>query len=150
MISFSNLNCCFNGSLAYIYIWFSKNQKIVYVGQTNNRKGTLGRAIEHISETGTLRKQFEEKYGQKLENVEDLYLLSFPLPPKYEFICIESAYRLAVEYNVQIFLRELRNRVNPVFNIISRVTYTDIASQKIIKDIANKIATDFLSTYSLA
>jgi hypothetical protein len=150
MIPYKNLNCCFNGSLAYIYIWFSKKQKMVYVGQTNNRKGTIGRAIEHVSESGTLRKQFEEKYGQKLEDVDDLYLLSFPLPSKYEFICIESAYRLAVEYNVQIALRELRNSVNPIFNIISRVTYTDIASEKVTKDLATKIATDFLATYSLA
>jgi hypothetical protein len=144
----SNLACTYDRSFAYIYIWFSKTWKIVYVGQTNGHKGTLGRAFEHVSEGGTLRKRFEEKTGLSLEASKDLYLLSYPLPQKKEYISIESSYRLAIEYYVQINLRKYRGSMDPIFDVISKVVYTDVGSNFSVQNIANDITKKFIATYT--
>ena len=94
-------NTIFNCHSAYIYIWFSKKDKIVYVGMTNNRVGTLGRAAQHLDLKGTLRQRFEEVRGYSINQSEDLILFTFSLPIKKEFITVEKSYREAVEYLVQ-------------------------------------------------
>lgn len=146
--SFSTLACSFDSANAYIYIWLSKKWKVIYVGQTNNCKGTIGRAIEHIGVDGTLRKRFKEKIGLNLEVSKDLYLLSFPLPQEKRYISLESSYRLAVEYNVQIGLRECRSSLNPVYDVISKVTYTDVASKHNVKELAEDIIQKFIKVYN--
>lgn len=142
------MRCSFDGSKSYIYLWISKKCGIVYVGQTNGKDGTLGRAINHVQYDGTLRRRFREIMGLELEYADDLYLLSFPLPKGKEFISIESSYRLAVEYKVQTKLLESRGQVNPCFRVISQVTYTDVASNKQIISLADNIVDQFIEIYT--
>ncbi len=108
----SLISTCFNGSdIAYIYLWISKKYKVIYVGQTNGKRGSFGRAFSHIQDGGTLRLQFEEKVGIKLEEADDLVLVSYPLPQQQEYMSIESSYREAIEYLVQIKLRDIRGKL---------------------------------------
>src|SRR5690554_1395085 len=98
--------------VAYIYIWVSKSYSILYVGMTNNSAGPIGRASGHFSSRGTFRKRFNEEKGIGVEKVEDMILLSFPLPKKQLFISVESSYRESVEYLVQKELQLLRGKLN--------------------------------------
>lgn len=63
----SFISSAFDGKNAFIYLWISKKWKVIYVGQTNDRKGSFGRAFSHIQNNGTLRMRFEEEVGIKLE-----------------------------------------------------------------------------------
>ena len=107
------------GSTAFVYTWVSKQWKMVYVGQTNDSRGTLGRARAHVGSAGTLRKRFEEEVGINLESAADLVLFSFPLPQRPEYTSEESSYREAIEYLVQVGLYELRLKLEPPPKIIS-------------------------------
>lgn len=71
----------YKGTLeAYIYIWFSKSTGFVYVGETNNIKGVVGRAVQHITnDTGTLYNRIYNK-GYDINQINDFILLSYPLP----------------------------------------------------------------------
>lgn len=140
----------FDGTSAFIYIWISKKWKVVYVGQTNERRGSFGRAFSHVSSYGTLRTHFEEETGAKLELADDLVLISFPLPQKPEYIGEESSYREAIEYLVQIGLRDIRGKVNPTFTLISNVRTVERASNPSLKRYADFIVERFLESYSKA
>ena len=144
-VQLKHMKCSFDGRLAYIYLWYSKKWRIVYVGQTNGINGTIGRAINHIQPDGTLRKCFKEETGLPLEYASDLYLLSFP--KDRVFTSAESSYRLAVEYRVQTKLLKIRGEISPCFKIISNVTYTDIASNQDIIKLADDIVEQFVNIY---
>lgn len=141
------LNLQFDPNYSYIYIWVSKKTKSVYVGQTYNKRGAIGRAYEHVSSEGTLRKRFLDVHGMQLEQVNDLFLLSFPLPKEGLFCSSESSYRIAVEYHVQIKLLFIRDRVDPIFRIISNVTSSEYSSHKRLQMIADDISERFLLIY---
>jgi hypothetical protein len=134
---------------AYIYIWVSKSEKLVYVGQTNEKNGTWGRGFSHIQTYGTLRIRCEERIGLNLEQISDLYLFSYLLPQKSEYISIESSFRLAVEYLVQANLYEARGNLNPVFKLISNISPTDRTTNNQVKNLADAIVQDFIKNYDL-
>lgn len=79
---------------AYIYIWFSKSTKLVYVGETNNRHGVIGRADQHVGhKKGTLYNRVYDK-GYDLDEINDFILLSYPLPREKSFF----QKKLLIEY----------------------------------------------------
>ena len=136
-------------STAFIYTWISKQWKIVYVGQTNDARGTLGRARQHVGSSGTLRKRFEAEVGLPLESADDLILLSFPLPAQSQYMTEESSYREAVEYLVQIGMYEARLRLSPAPKIISVIRCNPVrVSDVAIRRYADEILQVFSETYS--
>ena len=136
-----------NGAFAYIYIWYSKQGRCIYVGQTNEKHGVLGRARSHIGSTGTLRLRVHEKKGASIEEYDDWNLLSYRLPAQKNYTSIESSHRLAVEYLIQVKLLEIRGDLNPPLQIISNVTYSDYCSQPRIIRLAEEIIEEFKSSY---
>lgn len=138
----------FKGRLeAYIYIWFSKKEKLVYVGQTNNYQGVIGRALQHIEpETGTLYKRVED-FGYKLTDIEDFVLLSYPLPREKAYLSSDTSYRISVEYLVQKGLIASKIKSKTPYKLISNVTagqYTDLKS---VQNISKEIINDFMEIY---
>lgn len=143
---FSNI---FDGNnKSYIYIWVSKKLKCVYVGETNERRGSFGRARSHIGSKGTLRERFEERLGEKLEAGDDLTLLTFQLPQDVKYTGIESTYRECVEYLVQTQLLQIRRNYNPSFQIISNVRTFSRTNDASVKKIADDIVEGFSKVYS--
>lgn len=138
----------YKGNLeAYIYIWFSKLYRMVYVGETNNVNGVIGRANQHITrETGTLYNRFYDE-GYDIAELNDLLLLSFPLPREKKFRSEESSYRISIEYLVQKFLLDLRSKSQNPYKLISQVTTGPYIEQKRLIAIATKISKDFLEIY---
>lgn len=130
---------------SYIYIWFSKVHRVIYIGMTNQRVGTLGRAKEHFQPNpiGTLRKRFYENRGYDIENVEDFTLFSFELPSERMFFSEETSYREAVEFLVQDKIRKESINFFPSIQIISKVRPNDRTSNKRIIRLANKIFNKF-------
>ena len=132
---------------AYIYIWFSKSTKLVYVGETNNIHGVIGRANQHVGHSnGTLYHRVYDK-GYVLDQIDDFVLLSYPLPREKRYISEETAYRISVEYLVQKKL--IGNQINsPVkYTLVSNVEvgpHTGLAS---LQKIADDIVEDFSSAY---
>ncbi|MEQ8683292.1 MAG: GIY-YIG nuclease family protein [Cyclobacteriaceae bacterium] len=136
----------FNGfGQAYIYIWISKKHKVVYVGMTNGFTGTIGRASGHFNRRGQFRKRFTQYRGYEINDVEDMVLLSFPLPKKQEFISVERSYREAVEYLVQKGLIQIRGTLNPNFDIISWVR----DSPRVGNSEVRRLAREIIDTFSL-
>lgn len=133
---------------AYIYIWVMKSCQAVYIGQTNCRYGVLGRAGQHVLPQGTLRQRLEE-WGYDLDRVDDSILLSFPLPREPRFLGVDSAYREAVEYHVQVKLQKERVKCFPPFCIISHVSCTYPIEYTSIEMIADQIVLQFIAVYPL-
>jgi len=144
----SYISDIFDSKYAYIYIWYSQNYRCLYVGQTNGGTGVLGRANAHMQRDGTLRKRFNEAVGEHLENTNDWNLISAKLPLKKKYTTVESSFRLAVEYLVQIKLHGIRSELSPPFRIISTVTYTDYCSVNEVIKVSDKIVERFKEFYS--
>lgn len=145
----SIISSCFDGYCkAYIYLWISKKWQIIYVGQTNDKRGSIGRAFSHIQDEGTLRQRFEEEVGVRLEQADDLILVSYPLPQEPKYFGIETSYREAIEYLVQIGLRDIRGDVEPTFQVISNIRCNDRTSSPFIRKYATEIVRNFQANYS--
>lgn len=132
---------------AYIYIWFSIKTAFVYVGQTNNKNGVLGRAIEHINcKNGTLYKRLYEK-GYDLNDIDDFFILSYQLPQEKRFLTEETSYRISVEYLVQKLLIKRRKNISKPYILLSNVTPGPFVNVAKMNNIAEEIVNDFLSIY---
>ena len=132
---------------AYIYIWFSKEYKVVYVGETNNVNGVVGRANQHVSMgKGTLYNCLNEK-GYDLYELNDLLLLSYSLPSEKIFLSEETAYRISVEYLVQYYLQLLRKETDEPYQLISHVLPGPFVEHERMKNIAKNISDDFIELY---
>lgn len=133
---------------SYIYIWFSKECALVYVGQTNNVYGVIGRGCQHVTQgSGTLYQRLYGK-GYDLNEMNDLVLLSYPLPREQRFLSEETSYRISVEYLVQKGLIEKRILCSKPFNLISNVTPGPYCGLKGMENIASEIINDFLNIYN--
>lgn len=133
---------------AYIYIWFSKSTRLVYVGETNNVNGVIGRANQHvIKNRGTLYNRVYDK-GYNLYEIEDFVLLSYPLPREKRYTSEETSFRISVEYLVQKKLIENRINSKTSYELISNVDVGPHVGLAVVEQIANKIAEDFGEIYN--
>jgi hypothetical protein len=137
----------FSSEHAYIYIWVSKNNKFVYVGQTASSTGTLGRAAQHVAADGVLRRKVNEETGLALEEVRDLKCWSYKLPEHTEFTSTGSSYREAVEYLVQRGILDVRSEIEPSVSPISDVRYSNRANIDLVESCAQEILDEFMSSY---
>jgi hypothetical protein len=145
----SYVSNCFEGrGIAYIYLWVTKRWRVVYVGQTNDSVGTIGRACGHLKALGTFRTRFEDLVGVDLEQADDLVLISYALPREPEYTGEESSYREAVEYQVLYRLTLLRGELTPAFKLISINRYSGRASIPSVDRCAEAIVNDFQAKYS--
>lgn len=120
---------------------------MVYVGETNNINGVIGRANQHITrETGTLYNRFYDE-GYDIAELDDLLLLSFPLPREKKFRSEETSYRISIEYLVQKFLLDLRAKSQCPYKLISQVIAGPYVEQKRLINIADGISKDFFEVY---
>lgn len=145
----SDLSSCFMGvGRGYIYILYSKKQHALYVGQTNDRAGTIGRLNAHISTNGTFRIRLLEKEGIDLNEVDDLHMFSYSLPKDPRFTGLDRSYREGVEYLVQKQLHEVRGRLKPFMRIVSNVDYNDTAQLALVLSTAQDVFNALLNMFS--
>ncbi len=132
---------------AYIYIWFSKSARLVYVGETNNIHGVVGRADQHVGHSsGTLYHRVFDK-GFDLDSIEDFVLLSYPLPREKKYTSEETSYRISVEYLVQKLLIERKKDFKPSFMLVSNVEAGPHTGLNSVRRLAEDIVVDFCEAY---
>lgn len=132
---------------AYIYIWFSKSTGFVYVGETNNVRGVIGRAVQHVTnETGTLYNRIYDQ-GYDINQIDDFILLSYPLPREKRFRSEETSHRISVEYLVQKKLIERRKDQDKPYKTVSNVKPGPFVDLAIIQKLSDEIVDDFIDIY---
>jgi hypothetical protein len=146
-VTHSHLGSCFRGSRAYIYILYSLNQRALYVGQTAERHGVIGRLCGHIATDGTLRTRLYE-HGVELNEVDDLTVFAYCLPEDPRYIGIESAYRQGVEFLVQKGLRMGGGPLHLPLRIVSNIAYNDAAAQPMVIRAADQVLAAFIAAYT--
>ncbi len=132
---------------AYIYIIYSEAHKALYIGQTNDRHGVIGRFAAHIGSQGTLRARLME-IGIDLNSVGDLNLFAYCLPNDARFISLEKTHREGVEYLVQSRLYRARGKTIPAMQIVSNVMPSGAAALPHIQRTAENIVADFIRLYT--
>jgi len=101
-----------NGSIsekrAYIYLIYSEEFDVVYVGQTYNSRGALARLSQHLSHGSgnQFRKRLKDLVDHDYISLNRVYFAAFPLVGKEKYE-IES-YRIAVEFNT---FKNILNRI---------------------------------------
>lgn len=139
---------CFVGlRRGYIYMLYTKTERRVYIGQTNDRNGVIGRLAGHVSPGGTFRTRLSDE-GVLLDHIADLHVFAFCLPNEPRFTGIDRSYREGVEHLVQKRLHTLRADLNPPMQIVSYVEYNPAAEQPSVKRIADQVIDAFLHAYN--
>ncbi|HEX8600714.1 MAG TPA: hypothetical protein VF952_19630 [Chloroflexia bacterium] len=147
-VTHTQLGSCFLGNgQAYIYILYSRNQRALYVGQTSDQSGVVGRLCAHISQGGTLRTRLYD-HGVDLNDVDDLTVFAYRLPDDPRYTGIDRAYREGVEYLVQKGLRLDTGALRPALVIVSNVTYNEAATQVSIQNTAQLVLEAFKTSYA--
>jgi len=107
---------------AYVYVLCSKQNHVLYVGQTNDPGGVCARLAGHISARGTFRARLRELDELLIEEIEDLEVFAFALPPRAQYTSRDETWREGVEYNVQTLLIQAGADWRPYFRVVSRPT----------------------------
>ena len=133
---------------AYIYIWFSKEYRFVYVGETANTHGVIGRANQHVEiGEGTLYSRVYDE-GYELDDINDFVLLSYSLPRERRFLSDDSGFRTSVEYLIQQKLIEARKNVSDPYKCISNVSTGPYLNLEYIRRLAERIKDDLIDVYT--
>jgi len=120
---------------AYIYLIYSREFNVVYVGETYNRKGALARLSQHLSNHGK-GKQFRDKVEDFINHdfvsFNKIHFAAFPLVGKENYE--NKSYREAVELNTfKNILNKIDNsEIHPV--VISRHTSSSHSDLPFIQD----------------
>lgn len=138
---------CLGRGMAYIYILCSKRNHVVYVGQTNARGGVLTRLGGHLDHNGTFRKRLSESLLVDVEELDDLEVFAFALPPLPQYTSLDETYREGVEYGVQKRLQTLRAQWQPYFQIVSNVTAPDTTGLPEVIRLSQQIVTELERLY---
>ena len=131
---------------SYIYLLYSKKYNIIYVGQTCEQNGALGRLCGHLANNGTFRSKVYET-GYNIDEISDLSLCVYRLPNVAYFSSAERTYREGVEFLVQKRLRDISGELSPYLKVVSWVKYNDSASLPEIKKVAKSVIEEFIGLY---
>lgn len=142
------IRSCFVGTQrSYIYILYSKRERRVYVGQTNEQCGVIGRLAGQVSAKGTFRSRLRDE-GINLDEIADLHVFAYRLPDDPRYINTDRSHREGVEHLVQKRLHALRADVTPTFNIVSNVEYNATADLPYVRRVADSLIAAFVQAYT--
>lgn len=86
----------------------------------------------------------------ELDGMDDLLLLSYPLPDGWRFTGTESSGREAVEYWVQVGIRDLQDEFREFLRLVSHVRPADYFDAREARRLAWGIVKDFKEVYDCA
>jgi hypothetical protein len=143
-------NACFVGSRrGVVYIGFSRQARIAYVGQTAGGGGVIGRWSHHLSaSTSSFWRRVDERGECSADSISDLEVFASELGSEPQWNGAESSYREAAEYLVQVGLRGVSGDLVPYLRIISEVRANETCELRIVRDRAAEILSGFLALYS--
>ena len=131
----------------YVYLGFSCAEHIVYVGQTIDKRGFMGRWIDHLSRgaDSSFCARLAEYDEKAFDRITDLRILAWDLGDDPNFHTLETSHREAVEFLVQ---KDLRNaRLDPWLKPISTVRFSPAVNRDFVKEKASEIVDEFKAHY---
>jgi hypothetical protein len=141
-------NCFVGSGFGYIYILYTKAERRLYIGQTNDQCGVIGRLAEHVGPRGTLRARLYDE-GLHLNEIEDLQVFAYRLPNDLRYVGADRAHREGVEHLVQKRLHALRGDLTPPMKIVSYVRYNPAAELPDVKHVADQLIIAFVNEYAV-
>jgi hypothetical protein len=133
----------------YVYLGFSCAEHIVYVGQTLDKRGFLGRWTDHLArrDRSSFFCRLAEHDEDAFDRITDLRVLAWDLGDNRPFATIETSHREAVEYLVQKELWGFCGELDPWLRPISKVRASAAVERDFVRDKAAEIVTEFRSYY---
>ncbi|WP_020375129.1 hypothetical protein [Sulfobacillus thermosulfidooxidans] len=121
----------------FLYVLCLPDLKAVYVGETADALGILGRIHGHLTSGGTLRQRLEA-YEYSIRSVDELGRMTIVIVDLIEFDPQAQLVllRRALEYLVQQALRTIGCQTETQFVVISTVRPTERIYDKDVRDIA--------------
>lgn len=117
-----------------------KPKPLVYVGQTCQKNGVLGRFFQHMS-GGTLTEIMHEN---GIYEFEDISVTAVDLSEYEIFADIYSRKREALEFLIQREMKAAGCKTAMPFRVISRVYYNGEVSNHTIEKLAKQIVKDII------
>lgn len=134
----------------FVYIGFSRAEHVAYVGQTIDRRGALGRWVDHVSsreDVSSFRRRLAARDDLAFDRLTDLEVLAWDLGAEAAFATIETSYREGVEYLVQERLWSFCGDLQPWLTVISRVRPNATTAAAIVQAAAARISAEFRAEY---
>lgn len=131
----------------YVYVGFSCTEHIVYVGQTLDKRGFMGRWTDHLSrrERSSFFCRLAEYDENAFDRITDLRILAWDLGDHPSFHTLETSHREGVEFLVQ---RDLRHkRLEPWLKPIATVRYSPAINRDFVKEKAREISAELQAYY---
>jgi hypothetical protein len=132
----------------FVYIGFSRQEAVAYVGQTIDRRGIMGRWTDHLSrsfEVSSFRRRLKDYDEYAFDRMTDLRVVGYDLGDNALFRTAESSWREGVEYLVQVGLRSAS--ISPLLRIISTVRSNSTVTQDLTQRTASKVLHSFVTLY---
>ncbi len=119
----------------------------VYIGQTRNRFGAIGRLSQHLSNDDTCNtfKQRVRAIYNAEENLTDISFIVCPFSPLKPFLLDSPDYREAVEAIVQDKIIQCIVKQNLKMGVVSRISYNAYMRERFVQDEANAISKTIVS-----
>jgi len=136
-------SCRIAGRSAFIYAIYETNLRLLYIGQTRNPYGALGRFSQHLSwdtAVNTFRQRSIKVLNLDEVFFNDIFLLSIPLPDDSKFYLPARDYREAVESLVYDFVLDYITKNNLRLLIVSTAYRHPYRKEKEIIDISKRIS----------
>lgn len=122
------------------FIAILKPVALLYVGQTCQRYGVLGRFFQHLEPDGTLRNRAIEA---GIDDFENISIIAVDLSKHNKFGNAYNRYRDALEFLLHCEMKAKGCKSKIPFEVISNVRanifVNDFELQKLSKEIANEI-----------
>ena len=132
-----------------IYIGFSRDVAICYVGETISKWGVLGRWCSHLAEGrggATFSERLHSADPDALQKLKDLTVVYWVLGEP--FATAESSCRRGVEYLVQRRLRETTGiELVPALRLLANVRSNPTVQLDFVQTTARQIWQDFATLY---
>lgn len=132
-----------------VYVGCSKKTHIAYVGQTSGSGGLITRWAQHLGvTTSSFWRRVEERGDCSADNISDLMIFAVELGEESLWNGVESSYREAVEYLVQVAIRQFCGDLVPYLRVISHVRANETCSLGFVRERAEGVVADFFDWYS--
>jgi len=121
--------------------------KAMYIGQTRNRFGAIGRLTQHLSNDDTCN-TFKQRIGAIFntgDKLTDISFIACPLSPLKSFLVDSPDYREAVEALVQDKVIQSIVKQNLKVVVVSRISYNAYTRERFIQEEADAISREILT-----
>jgi hypothetical protein len=129
-------------AVGYVYAVVLPTHRVLYIGQTRNALGALGRLAQHVSysSSATLRQRVSRHLGYDEVSLGPLRYLACPLGDEREFCGTSSVYREAVEAVTQARILNVLYDVGVSLVVLSHVERNGYVRQPLVTVAGDRVS----------